>query len=101
MLRVQRDADARVDSQREALQRERLIERLADPGGDVDRGLRARSDQQHRELIAAKASDRVLASQRRSQPGSDLEQELVAGDMTEGVVDLLEAVEIQDEHRER
>ena len=59
------------------------------------------SVQQHRELVAAEPGDRVLGPDGAGQPGGgDLEQP-VAGVVAEGVVDLLEPVEVEQEQRHR
>ena len=53
----------------------------------------------HRELIAAEARDQVVAAQGPAQALGDAANQLVADRVTEGVVDVLEVVEIDVEHR--
>ena len=55
--------------------------------------------QQHqRELVAGKARQRVARLQQPVQPPRDGEQDGVAGRDAEPVIDLLEAVDVDDEH---
>ena len=54
---------------------------------------------EHRELVAAEAGHRVAGADRVAQPVGDLDQQLVAGGVAEAVVDLLEAVEVQEQDR--
>ena len=72
------------------------LQHADDPLGDL---LRSALDQ-HDELVAAEAADRVGLAQDVADPGRDDAQQLVADRMAEGVVDALEAVEV-DEHRGR
>src|SRR2546427_1229214 len=53
--------------------------------------------EQHAELVRAEACNRVSHAQGTSQPRFDLTKQLVPVSMSERVVDLLEAVEIDDE----
>ncbi len=55
--------------------------------------------EQERELVAAQARHRVVGPQRRFQPTGDGHQQLVAGRVAEAVVDDLEAVEVEEQHR--
>ena len=54
---------------------------------------------QHDELVATHPSDRVGVAQGAGQPGGDGHQEPVAGLVTEGVVDVLEVVEVDEQRR--
>ena len=54
--------------------------------------------QQH-ELVAAEARRRVARPQHAAQPLGDRQQELVAGRVARAVVDDLEVVEVEEEHR--
>ncbi len=65
--------------------------------------------QQHGELVTAESSDRmvqlepryrVARSQAPLQPPCDRHQQLVSHDVAEAVVDQLEAIQIQEQHRE-
>jgi len=55
--------------------------------------------EQHRELLAAQARDDVAGAQGVLDARADGAQERVAGAMAEGVVELLEVVEVEHEHR--
>jgi hypothetical protein len=52
------------------------------------------------ELVPALAADRVRRAHALDQPLRDRLQELVAGGMAEGVVDVLEPVQVEEEHRD-
>ncbi|MGX1398666.1 hypothetical protein AB7M70_008075 [Bradyrhizobium japonicum] len=54
----------------------------------------------HHELVAAEACDNVGFPQRTAQPAPNFEQEQIASLMAERIVDDLEAVEIDEQHRE-
>jgi hypothetical protein len=56
------------------------------------------SGQQHRELVTTEAGDGVADARYFAQPHRHLLQHLVAGPMTERVVDGLETVEVDQEH---
>ena len=55
----------------------------------------------HRELVAAEPRHQVVAAQRVRQPQRDVADQLVADRMAERVVDVLEMVEVDIEHRGR
>ena len=55
----------------------------------------------HRELVAAEPRHQVVAAQRVREPQRDVADQLVADRMAERVVDVLEVVEIDIEHRGR
>lgn len=57
--------------------------------------------QQDRELVAAQPRDRVPLPEPSPQPLRDLLQQQVAGVVAEGVIDLFEAVEVEQEQGER
>ena len=77
-------------------------ERLGDPLGDPGRAaLAADVLGQDRELVAAEAGDRVARAQRLLEPRGDRREQLVAGRVAEAVVDELELVEVEEEHRDR
>jgi hypothetical protein len=59
---------------------------------------RPRRVDEDRELVAAEPRDLVAVAQRGSQPGADLSQQGIPGRVPECVVDLLEAVEVEQEH---
>ena len=80
---------------------ERLRHRLQDLGRDVG-GVRGALDlrQHHDELVAAHAADGVHHAQLLDQPLGDFLEHQVARRVAERVVDVLEAVQV-DEHRPR
>jgi hypothetical protein len=57
--------------------------------------------EQDRELVAAQPGDSVAGAQVRFEPPRDAHQKLVADHVPERVVDHLEAVEVEEEQRER
>ena len=56
--------------------------------------------EKHNEFVAAEARHRVAGAADPLQPPGDLHQQAVAGAVAEGVVDELEAVEVEEEHGE-
>ena len=77
-----------------------LLERGAQPQpGGAGRRLVAGLEHD-RELVAAEPRERVVVAQQLLQPRADLAQHLVAGVVAERVVELLEAVEVDQQQRE-
>ncbi len=100
VLGVEADADARREEKLAPGEHERPGERtreLLDHRGDVARIREVL--EQHREFVAAQPGDRVIPAQGLAQPLADQAQRLVAGVVAEGVVDDLEAIEIEEQHR--
>ena len=95
-----RDPDRRRQVQLAVLDLERRGQRLEHAVGD-QLGLLAVGEvlQQHRELVAAEPRDGVPRAQRGLQPARDLDQQVVADEVPERVVDDLEAVEVEEQHR--
>ena len=97
-----RDADARRRKQLAATEPQRLAERLQDLRGQRFTLLYMREGiDQDRELVAAEARDYPAIPERVGDAAADLDQHLVASGVTDAVVDQLESVEIQEQHRER
>ena len=97
----ERDADAGVDHHHVAVNVVGRADRLGDApgqplrvGGIGDVGL------DDGELVAADARDGVGFAHAAAQPAGHHPQQLVAGRMAERVVDVLELVEIETQHRE-
>ena len=57
--------------------------------------------QQHRELVAAETGDHIAGAGGFLQPAGDLDQHLVADQVSEVIVDLLEPVEVDEQQRHR
>ena len=57
--------------------------------------------EQHRELVAAETRDGVVDTHGGAQARTDLDEHLVPGGMSERVVDLLESVEVEEQHGQR
>src|SRR3954467_5906819 len=96
----QRDADARIDVDLDAADGEGLLERRAEaqPRGAGRRLVAGLED--HGELVAAEPRERVLAPEQILEARADLTQHLVTRVMAERVVELLEAVEVDEQQRE-
>ena len=96
-----RDADARRDGERPVLgpDLERRLQLCEDPRRHeaAPRREPVVLEQDH-ELVAAQASDGVALPHRVLQPVAHGLEELVADGVAEGVVHILEVVEIDDEH---
>ena len=83
-------------------QLDRLAQHIQDPLGDqLGGGVQPDGVDQHHELVAAEATDRVAVAQDGLQPRPDLAQDLVSGLMAEPVVDLLEAVDVHEQRGDR
>ena len=70
-------------------------DRAAHVVGDLPRLVERAADQQHAELVAAEARHGVGVAHRVAQQLGDFAQHAVAGEVAAGVVDDLEAVEIE------
>ena len=101
MIREQRDADARLHHERHVAEHELLRERGAHAVGYLDRG-GGPVDlvEQEGELVAAQAREQVPCTHGGLQPGGHLAKQQVPVPVAEGVVHLLEAVEVEHEERE-
>src|SRR5437763_8181720 len=58
------------------------------------------ADLDHGELVTAEPRHAVVLSDGGRQPGADFLQQCITNRMSEGVVDVLETIEIEAEHRE-
>ena len=102
VLGGQRDTDRGADRQLQAVHPERLLERVHQDPAELDGVVGGAAALHHRELVAAQARDQhpgVLTG--RLQPLPDLLQQQVALLVAEGVVDVLEPVQVEDGHRQR
>ena len=98
---AQGDADARAGRRVAVRQLEWRAEQLQHALGHGDRVLLVGDVlAQDRELVATEAGDRLVPAQRVAQPLGDRQDQLVAGRMAEAVVDDLEAVEVEEQHRD-
>ena len=97
VLRCQGDADAGVDVEAGAVQLEGVLEGGRDAPchqlGEGDVG----SSEEHGELVAPQAADEVVGADGTGQAGTDLGQQLVAHVVADGVIDLLEPVEVDEQ----
>jgi hypothetical protein len=85
-----------------AVDEEGLAQSLPDPLGHRGQlGIVAGVLNQHGELVAAEAGHGVAGPDAGGQAVGDLDQEPVPGGVAEAVVDLLEAVQVQEQHRDR
>ncbi len=100
MLGVHRDADAGPDDEVVVFDAEGALERQADLLGGVLRTPLADFRQQDRELVAAEPRDGARVAQDRRQAQRHLLEDIVADLMAEGVVDLLEPIEIHHQQGE-
>ena len=67
--------------------------------GNAQRVIRRAVLEEHAELVASQAGERIALAQALEQHGADLAYELVAGGVTAGVVDDLELVQVEIHHR--
>ncbi|HJU38097.1 MAG TPA: PAS domain S-box protein, partial [Tahibacter sp.] len=97
---AEHDADARAGVDAMTVDLERLGERGEHlPRDDLGRGRVARGRRQHGEFVAAVAREHAAVAEARREAFGDGDQQAVAGGMAEAVVDELEAVEIEKQHR--
>ena len=100
---VPRDGHADACQHRDfgGAQRERLLEGVEDPSGESHRlGLALDFLGQDHELVAAQAGDRVAVAHQLGQALGDGNQQPVAGVVAEVVVDGLELVQVDEQHRQ-
>ena len=100
VMRVDRDADAGVDVDPDAADLEGLLQRRAQPQPCRARRRLVARHQDDRELVAPEPGERVVLAQQRAQAGADLAQHLIARMVAEGVVELLEPVEVDEQQRQ-
>lgn len=94
------DPDAGRDGQRRAGQDERGAERVLDAGSqDLDVVGVGQVLAEEDEFVAGDPGQRVAGADHRGQPLRDGDQQLVADGMPVGVVDPLETVEVDEQHR--
>jgi hypothetical protein len=94
------DAGARVEEQAGPVDDEGRRDPIEDARCDLAAvGGGCEGDQQG-ELVAAEAHEQVAIPRARDQAAGDLAEQLVAGGMAEGVVDLLEVVQVDQDQRE-
>ena len=95
VLRIHRDPDRGADVDGLALDHEGRVQRVQQLAGDVGGGVGGfHAAEQECELVAAQPGHRVGAAQLAAQARGDVPQQDVAGLVAEGVVDLLEVVEV-------
>ena len=95
-----RDADARGDHDLSVLEREGLTERADRAIGELfDLMLVGEVFADDDELVASESRHGVVAADRRREPTPHGDEQLVAGVVAEPVVDDLESVEVDEEHR--
>ncbi len=94
-------ADTHRRDQRPTVDDHRIQQRFVDATRGFEHLLRGLDVLQHDdEFVAAHAHDHVLGAHRRADTLRDGLQQLVARLVSPGVVDMLEAIEIQKQHRE-
>ncbi len=97
MLRVPGEADAGVELDADAVHVHGRVQRVLEALHGGLRRVAVGGGHEHRELVAAEARHQVLAAERLAQPRPDLLEHEVAVVMAECVVDLLEAVEVDQQ----
>jgi hypothetical protein len=82
------------------LQRKWLLEARADPLCDAHRLGGIRVHHHNAELVAPDSGHNVTGRERSGEALTELSEDLIAGGMAEGVVDLLEMLEIDEQERQ-
>ena len=91
-------ADADVDNHAGSADDERRPQRVQDPLGDLDGdGAVVVFHDHDRELVAAQAGDQVVGADAVVEPGGQLDEKGVASFMTDGVVDIFEVVDVDEQ----
>ena len=102
VLREERHPDARLDVERQAADLERATDRLEDPRKRlIERVEIADARHDEPELVSAEARDGVALANRGLEASRELDEQQVAVVVPERVVDLLEAVEVDQHDAER
>ena len=101
VLGIQRHAEAAADVQAGAIQLERLLQHLQHAGSHRQRAGLVDARQQDRELVATQAGQRVHLAHRARQSPADQSQQRVASLMAQRIVDVFEAVQVQQQERKR
>ena len=96
-----RDTDAGTQGVLRPTQLHRFGQRGDQPLGYLERGRQVRGLHQHGELVTAETGGGVTLAHRTTDPLAGGHQELVAHVVTEAVVDVLEVVEVQEQHDQR
>src|SRR5207247_11282669 len=87
-----------LDLESQAPERKRRLERTAQPVCDRKRLVRAlHPPVEHGELVAAQPGHGIRGGEALDQPLSDLLEEEISTLVPEGVVDLLEAIEVDEQ----
>ncbi len=94
------DADAGLDPHRHRVEHERLADLRRDPLCHLRGVPRIGVDQENGELVAADPRDEIRVAEAAHDARAELDQQLVAGGVTERVVHLLEPVEVDEQKRE-
>ena len=97
---IDRDADACSDVERVIIYDEGLTHDIGEMFGELNGMCSVSALQQHRELVAAKASHGVVLAQCLAQARSDALQQAVAICVAERVVDFFESVEVDHQQGE-
>ncbi len=96
------NADAGAGVELLALDHERRFKRMHQALGDAHRLVHVvDAVEQDGEFIAAHAGQRIVHAQALPQPRRHLHDQRVAGEVAKAVVDQLEAVQVDKEHRKR
>jgi hypothetical protein len=98
---VERHADGGRDREAAPVEVEVGAQHVGDALGDGERGALVRDvAEQHGELVAAQARGDVVGAQHAGDAGGDVAQQGVARGVAEAVVDDLEVVEVEEQHRD-
>jgi hypothetical protein len=95
------DPDRRGDVQDISVDLQRLSDRREELARDeLDFGRPGRPRKKHEEFVARRSRNRVVAAKALLQARGDGLEDLVSDSMSERIVHLVEAVDVDDEHRE-
>jgi hypothetical protein len=97
VLGIHRDPDAGVQVEGDPADAEGLLQRHAQLVGHRAGSLGGGAREQDGELVPAEPGDGIGFPQRPGEPLADLDEELIAMVVAEGVVDVLEPVQVQEQ----
>ncbi len=100
IVRIEADAQAATDVQFMAIDPQRLGEPPHDLVGDMGRVLGTRLRQHQQEFVAPGTGHGVRRAHLGNQPPRHLAQQEIAHRMPQGIIDVLEVVQIQHHHRQ-
>src|SRR3954466_3370259 len=99
MDRVERDANAGIDPDGDAFQREGIVQHVSHTSSNRYCALGVHVHHEDRELVTAKAGELVLLADAVLETSSNVAEQIIASVVAEAVVDLFESVKVEQQER--